>query len=59
MKINILITAFNQEKYIEQCVASALQQDYADVSVVVSDNGSIDRTSDILKQFLHDKRFVY
>ena len=59
MKINILITAYNQEKYIEQCVRSALRQDYGELSVIVSDNCSTDRTPDLLKPFMSDKRFVY
>ena len=48
--INILIVSFNQENIIEQTVMSAINQDYENFSVVVSDDGSTDSTPDILSQ---------
>jgi glycosyltransferase involved in cell wall biosynthesis len=42
--VSILIPAYNRERYIEECICSALSQDYPSFEVVVVDNNSIDNT---------------
>lgn len=44
---SILIPVFNRERYIRECVESALAQTVRDIEVVVSDNASDDRTLEI------------
>ncbi len=48
--ITIVIPAYNAEKTIEKAVKSCLKQDYP-VDVVVVNDGSTDRTGEILKKF--------
>lgn len=55
-KVSFLIAAFNEENYIEECVRSCLNQEGADVEVCVVDDGSQDRTLEILEQFSDDPR---
>lgn len=40
--IGVVVTVFNQEKYIEQCLNSILQQTYKEIELVVVDDGSTD-----------------
>lgn len=47
--ISIIIPVYNAEKYIEQCVRSALSQTIT-CEVIVVDDGSTDGTLDVLKQ---------
>lgn len=49
--VTIVIPVFNQERFIANAVESALRQDYARCSVLVVDDGSTDRTPDILRQY--------
>jgi glycosyltransferase involved in cell wall biosynthesis len=67
-KVSVLIPSYNQEAIIEQTVMSALTQNYDNLEVVVSDDASIDRTPQILKElqskypdrlkiFLHQTNF--
>ncbi|SHF67089.1 chlorobactene glucosyltransferase [Fodinibius roseus] len=46
--VSICIPARNEEVSIERCVRSAVSQQYPDFHVYVLDDGSTDRTSDIL-----------
>lgn len=47
--VSILIPAYNTEKYIEQCVRSALNQTLTDIEVIVVNDGSTDSTRNILE----------
>src|SRR4051794_25721886 len=49
--ISVLIPTFNREKYVYDCIASALRQSFIDIEVVVSDNASTDRTVAIVEEF--------
>lgn len=52
MKISILITAFNSEKYLAQCLESIFYQSYYNYEIVLIDDGSSDSTSEIIKNYL-------
>ncbi|MBN1824286.1 MAG: glycosyltransferase [Endomicrobiales bacterium] len=51
MKASICVPVFNQAKYIESALNSALKQDYDDFEIVVSENWSTDDTPEILKRY--------
>lgn len=56
-KVSILIPVFNREKFIGECIESALAQTFTNIEVVVVDNASTDRTWEICQQFaVKDKR---
>lgn len=46
--VSIVFTAFNEEEYIGAGVASALAQEHGNLEVIVVDDGSTDRTPEIL-----------
>lgn len=48
-KISIIITCYNDEKYIEQAVTMALAQAYEPKEVIVVDDGSNSRTKEVIK----------
>lgn len=48
-KVSIIIPCYNAEKWIEECVMSALSQTYKNVEVIVVDNESSDRSVEIIQ----------
>jgi cellulose synthase/poly-beta-1,6-N-acetylglucosamine synthase-like glycosyltransferase len=53
MKVSILIPAYNEEKTIRKTIQSCLAQTRAADEVVVVDDGSTDRTADIVEGMTH------
>lgn len=51
MKISVIIPAFNAELYIEECIQSVLDNEYPDVEIIIINDGSTDRTGDIINSF--------
>lgn len=51
MLISILIPCFNAERWIAQAIESALGQSWAEKEVIVVDDGSTDRSLEIIKRF--------
>jgi teichuronic acid biosynthesis glycosyltransferase TuaG len=49
--VSVVIPVYNDEQYIQECVESALNQDYENLEVIVVDDGSSDSTPKILKRF--------
>jgi glycosyltransferase involved in cell wall biosynthesis len=52
---SIIVSVYNREKYIRECINSLLNQDFRNFEVVVIDDGSTDRTGEILKSFTDPK----
>jgi len=48
VKVSIIIPCYNAEKFIQQCVESAIKQDYENKEVIVVDNESSDRSLEIV-----------
>lgn len=50
--ISILIPARNEEDNIKRCINSLLKQDYNNLEILVLDDGSIDRTAEIVNKLI-------
>ncbi|MEJ5961886.1 glycosyltransferase [Pedobacter immunditicola] len=53
--VSIIIPCFNQGKYLLNALESIWSQNYADVEIIVVDDGSTDNTKDILKEHIEVK----
>ena len=49
-KVSVFIPAYNRERYIAEAVESAIDQTLTDIEVVVCDDGSTDRTLEVLSK---------
>lgn len=57
--VSIVIPTFNREKYIEECILSALNQSYDNVEVIVIDNNSSDSSHIIINRLRESFTFQY
>lgn len=51
MKVSIIIPVYNAEKYLDECIQSALNQTYKNIEIIAVNDGSTDNSSDILKKY--------
>jgi len=51
VKISVIVPAFNEEKFLGNCLLSLKGQDFKDFEVIVVDNNSTDKTTEIAKKF--------
>lgn len=57
VEISILVPVYNVEKYLESCLDSILDQIFTDFEVICIDDGSTDKSGDILDAYaLNDTR---
>lgn len=48
--VSVILPVFNGEKYLEKAVKSVLSQDYTNIDLIAIDDGSSDRSLDILEK---------
>jgi glycosyltransferase involved in cell wall biosynthesis len=51
MKISVIVPTYNQARYLPACLDSVWFQDHPEVEIVVVNDGSTDRTGQILKDY--------
>lgn len=49
--VSVLMTAFNRENYIAEAIESVLSSTYADFELIIVDDGSVDRTVEIARNY--------
>jgi glycosyltransferase involved in cell wall biosynthesis len=54
LKFCLLTTFFNSEEYIHDCIKSVINQNYKNWIWIVSDDGSLDNTKNILIKYCHE-----
>ena len=50
-RVSVVIASFNHEKYVRECVQSVLDQTYQDLEIIITDDGSSDRTVEVIRRF--------
>ncbi|TYQ29324.1 glycosyltransferase [Pseudanabaena sp. UWO311] len=56
--VSIIIPCYNAEKWIAECIDSALSQTYSPIEIIVVDDGSTDRSLSIIKKYGNKIRWV-
>lgn len=57
-KVSVIIPVFNGEQYIAMALESVFSQTYQNYEVIVIDDGSTDRTEEIMAPFLSELKFI-
>ena len=58
MKVSVVITSYNYDKYIKDAIESVLNQTYSDFELVIIDDCSTDNSVNIINQF-EDERIKF
>lgn len=58
MKISVLMTVFNGERFLKETIESVLKQTLKDFEFIIIDDGSTDKTKEIIESF-KDERIKY
>lgn len=57
--VSVIIPVYNTEKYLRQCLDSVVNQTLKDIEIICVDDGSIDNSLNILKEYKEkDNRFT-
>lgn len=51
VKISVIIPIYNMERYLRECLDSVLSQTLKDIEIICIDDGSTDRSYDILQEY--------
>ena len=57
-KVSVIIPAYNHERFIGAAVESVLDQTYQDFELIVINDGSTDRTGEVIQSY-RDERIIY
>src|SRR6202140_4888838 len=56
--VSIIVPAYNEERVIEATIRSLLNSDYENFEIIVVDDGSRDRTSEVVREHFSDQPLV-
>lgn len=58
-KISVIIPVYNKEDYIRMTIQSVLNQTFSDFEIVIIDDGSTDKSKDIINEFSENQKITY
>ncbi|WP_252899707.1 glycosyltransferase family 2 protein [Lactococcus fujiensis] len=57
-KVSVVITCYNHEAYIEQCLRSVFNQTYSNIELIVFNDGSTDQSGHVIERLLKESPFA-
>jgi len=57
--VSVIIAAYNEERHIRKCINSILNQSYKNLEVIIIDDGSSDKTLEVLNSFEDNRLRIY
>ena len=49
--VSVIIPSYNHERFVGACIQSALNQTFQDFEIIITDDGSTDRTVKVIENF--------
>ena len=57
--ISVIIPIYNVAPYLRECLDSVINQSYANLQIILVNDGSTDESEDIAREYLHDSRVEF
>ncbi len=57
--VSVVISTYNNEKYIRRSIESILSQNYRNIEIIVIDDGSVDNTKKVVDPYIRSKNIKY
>lgn len=57
--VSVIIPTYNMKYYLQETLESILFQDYPNIEIIISDDGSSDGTEELINQYCNDSRVKY
>ena len=57
--VSIIITSYNRADLVGKAIGSAIEQDYPNLEIIITDNCSTDESEKVIREYIHDKRVKY
>ena len=57
--VSIVIPVYNVEKYLDECIQSAINQTYKNIEVIIINDGSTDNCDEICKKYQNYDKVIY
>lgn len=58
MRFSVIVPLYNCEKYIDKCLESLINQKYNDYEIIVVNDGSTDKSLEIVNSLIYDKKNI-
>lgn len=58
IKVSVVIPVYNVEKYLSSCIESVVAQNFKDYEIICVDDGSTDKSSQILDEYAKKYHFI-
>jgi len=58
-KVSVIIPTYNRSEYVTQAIDSVLAQTYTDYEIIVVDDGSTDKTREVLEPYMDKITYIY
>jgi len=59
MKLSVILTVYNDEKFIKESVQSVLDQTFTDFELLIGFNGTIDNSKEVLSKFSDNRIKIF
>lgn len=57
--VSVVISCYNHEVFIEDCINSVLKQTYKNIELIVFDDGSVDRSAEVIERLSEKYNFYF
>lgn len=57
--VTVLVTSYNHQEFVVECIASIIKQTYENIELIVIDDGSTDKSQSIIKALSEEHHFRF
>lgn len=57
--VSVILPVYNGEEYLQEAIDSILQQTYKNIEFIIINDGSTDKTDEIVNKYKHEPKLIY